>query len=151
MVPRRGGRYTRDVSGWRSPGRRVGAALLLVALAGAPRAADAPPAFDDDFSAYRVGGCLKDGARFGTWSLVFAGYGCVQVARGPEGRLLSLRAARSLAPEETHSVFVAGPGLAAPFSFRARLRTVARLRRGSPPNPWEVGWLVWDYADNAHF
>ena len=25
------------------------------------------------------------------------------------------------------------------------VRTVRQLRQGSPPNPWEVGWVLWDY------
>lgn len=29
--------------------------------------------------------------------------------------------------------------------------TTAQTRVNSPPNPWEVGWLVWDYLDPEHF
>ncbi|HEY2231990.1 MAG TPA: family 16 glycoside hydrolase [Candidatus Angelobacter sp.] len=31
------------------------------------------------------------------------------------------------------------------------LNTVAQLRQGSAPNPWEVGWVLWHYTDNTHF
>ena len=37
------------------------------------------------------------------------------------------------------------------FSYRGRVRTVRQLREGSPPNPWEVAWVVWNYVDPSHF
>ncbi|HUI97070.1 MAG TPA: hypothetical protein VLX44_15040 [Xanthobacteraceae bacterium] len=40
---------------------------------------------------------------------------------------------------------------AVPFTFAGRVATVRQLRVGSPPNPWECAWLVWDYRDQQHF
>ena len=37
------------------------------------------------------------------------------------------------------------------FTYRGRVRTVRQLREGSPANPWEVAWVVWNYVDPNHF
>ncbi len=39
------------------------------------------------------------------------------------------------------------------FVTTLRVRTLRQLRNGAagPPNPWEVGWVVWDYTSNQRF
>ena len=34
--------------------------------------------------------------------------------------------------------------------LHASLRTLRQLRRPRP-NPWEVGWVLWDFGDSRHF
>lgn len=36
-------------------------------------------------------------------------------------------------------------------AFAGRVATIRQLRVGSPPNPWECAWLVWNYQDEQHF
>lgn len=30
------------------------------------------------------------------------------------------------------------------------MKTIAQLRQGSTPNPWETAWIFWDWNDNTH-
>ena len=105
--------------------------------------------FTDDFSGYPPGPCLSDLAAFGPWTVGYGGFGCVQI-EDPQHWLHEAPLA-STQPGETHASLVVGPYVAAPFTFRSRAATIAQLRQNSPPNPWEVAWIVWDYADDAHF
>ncbi|MBI3550703.1 MAG: calcium-binding protein [Elusimicrobia bacterium] len=123
---------------------------VLICLAAPPQIA-APGRFADDFSAFQEGTCLQEGRRFGEWSVDFSGYGCVRIEHGGKAKWLETAAAPSAAPAETHAVFVSGPFVEAPLAYHAKLATVRQLRTGSRANPWEVGWLVWAYRDNAHF
>ena len=102
------------------------------------------------FQNYDVDRCFKEGTAFGPWTVLFTGFGCAKVEARGDQRWLRVDTAKSRKRRETHAVFVAGPAFASPLSFQARVRTVRQLRVGRP-NPWEVGWLVWDYRDNGHF
>lgn len=54
--------------------------------------------------------------------------------------------------DETHSALVlTRKRYRGNLSFAGRLRTVRQLRTGSAPNPWECGWIVWNYQDAEHF
>jgi hypothetical protein len=64
---------------------------------------------------------------------------------------LRLTPGAAAAPGETHAALVLGPAVAGSFAYHVRLRTVEQLRRGAPPGPWEVAWVVWHYTDDAHF
>jgi hypothetical protein len=115
-------------------------ALVLLALAGDIGADD----------------CLADGATRGGWQVRYAGHGCARIAAGDgagDARVvLTPRAAASRGA--THGSLALGPrlsSLAAPARFRIRVHTARQLRTGSAPNPWEVAWVVWHYADDAHF
>ncbi len=44
-----------------------------------------------------------------------------------------------------------GPSHGASFELRAQTITDSQLRSGTPPNPWEVAWVAWDYTDEEHF
>jgi hypothetical protein len=54
-------------------------------------------------------------------------------------------------PDETHAALVRTRQVYGDVDFTVELRTDAQLRLNSPPNPWEVGWVLWNYNDNTHF
>jgi hypothetical protein len=96
--------------------------------------------------------CLADGQSVGEWLLSFGGYGCNSVQSFSDGKAvigLSPKAASS--PGETHSALALGRTVSGNFVFGVSLKTSQQLRSGSVPNPWEVGWVVWNYSDNSHF
>jgi hypothetical protein len=98
-------------------------------------------------------GCLVDGARSGAWTVRFAGYGCATVGHDGDA-VLALSPQAAAAPEATHAGLVLGPSLssrAQAARFHARVYTARQLRTGSAPNPWEVAWVVWHYADDERF
>jgi|GEM_PF-462824 len=107
--------------------------------------------FVNNFSSSTLNACFADGATFGPWSSSFGGYGCTQVQSAGASFWLSESPAVSTAAALTHSALVLGPAFAAPIAFTVSLNTAAQLRQNTAPNPWEVGWVVWDYADNSHF
>lgn len=103
------------------------------------------------FSEYRGTDSLDDGQRLGPWQVVFDG-----VSFGPGVRFsaagLRLKPDVARTPDQTSSAMVVsrmrfGQGA---LHVTASWTTGAPTRRGTP-NPWEVGWLVWDYVDNDHF
>lgn len=85
-----------------------------------------------------------EGSVHGPWRTVYTGYG--SVSADDEVITLSPQPARD--PGVTHAALVtASPP--APTTTIA-MRTTQQLRTPQP-NPWEVGWLLWNYADNVHF
>lgn len=105
----------------------------------------------DDFTSYSTAACLDDGDQFGVWTVHFAGHGCVKVEQAGHRRALTLRPTEAASADVTHAAFVLGPALAGEYLFKVDVRTTEQLRRNSDPNPWEVGWVVWDYLDDEHF
>lgn len=134
-------------------GRRIVTALTTVAVlipVGAIAAPAANARIDDDFSSYgRV--VLDDGDRLGPWRVVFDGdYTAASVRILPGVLRLAPQPSRS--PAETFAALVVSQERfgTAPMHLSARWVTRQPTRIGAP-NPWEVGWLVWDYLDNDHF
>ncbi|MEI2620707.1 MAG: hypothetical protein V9G09_08190 [Candidatus Nanopelagicales bacterium] len=89
---------------------------------------------------------LTDGDTFGSWQVVFAGYGAVQRHRTG---WLNLRPAVAEAAESTHAALVVSADKVSRISSRVRLNE--QLRTTSPANPWETGWLIAGYTDPEHF
>jgi len=88
----------------------------------------------------------RDGSTHGRWFSVFNGHG---TNVGDDGSLsLSPRAAED--PGTTHAGLVVSTVSYTNVRYEARMRTVTQLR-DPDPNPWEVPWLVWAYADPEHF
>jgi hypothetical protein len=123
------------------------AVLLPMGVAAAPAAS---ARVEDDFTGYgRV--VLDDGDRLGPWRVVFDGnYTAASVRVRPGALRLAPQPARSA--DETFAALVVSRQSfsTAPMHLSARWVTRASTRVGTP-NPWEVGWLVWDYLDNDHF
>jgi hypothetical protein len=44
-----------------------------------------------------------------------------------------------------------GSSVSGDVSLQVSATTVRQLRMGSAPQPWEVAWVLWHYADNSHF
>lgn len=125
--------------------------LLLVLAAPFPAIAQAGSSFTDGFLSYTQNTCFSDGTAFGPWTAVFADFGCVQVESSAGQSWLDESAAVATGSNVSHSSLVVGPSFSNPLTFSVNLETVAQLRQGSSPNPWEVGWAVWHYTDNSHF
>jgi hypothetical protein len=91
------------------------------------------------------------------WKSVYHGYGSNSVARLFDGPALAIRPKESNSGNETHAGLISGPHPSWPVDVKgnltveASLHTEEQLRRQNAPNPWEVGWLLWDYVDKTHF
>src|SRR5579864_1273649 len=128
--------------------------ISLVLLAARPTAAYAGTSFTDNFSSYPQNTCFTDGSNFGPWTEVFGDYSssaCVQVESNGSQTWLDENPAVSTDPNIGHSSLAAGPSFSNPLTFNESAITVAQLRQGSAPNPWEVAWVLWHYTDNTHF
>jgi hypothetical protein len=74
-----------------------------------------------------------------------------QVVTNVGTHVLVLSPKASTRPSETHSALaLSNTSFAGDITFRGRVKTVQQLRIGSPPNPWECAWLVWNYQGD-HF
>lgn len=128
------------------------AAVIAVGLT--PQAASAQhlvPRIDETFTEYRAGLRLDDGDRFGPWRVVFdgrrdgpairIGSGFLRLNPAPVRRASQTRAALVVSTERftTRSLHLTATW------------TPRRTTRIGPANPWETGWLVWDYLSNDHF
>ncbi|MBK9433971.1 MAG: calcium-binding protein [Micrococcales bacterium] len=88
---------------------------------------------------------LTDGDTFGSWQVVFAGYGAVN-ATDP---MAEPTPGGSRGSESTHAALVVSADNVSKVSSRVRLNE--QLRTTSPANPWEAGWLIAGYTDPEHF
>lgn len=130
----------------------VGVATLAVGTVSAAALPSKKPLLNDQFSGYPTGRTWTDGQTLGPWNVAFAGYGAVSV--GPERpRAIRLAPAAATSENQTHAALVVSRRTVTKrcVNVSSRLVTRAQLRTGSNPNPWESGWLVWDYTDNDHF
>jgi hypothetical protein len=87
------------------------------------------------------------------WVSVFTGYGTTSIT-GPTTQLaVTLQPTRTESRKVTHSALVVSATPYRDFVATLRVRTLQQLRHGvaGPPNPWEVGWVVWHYTSNQRF
>ena len=105
----------------------------------------------ETFSSFPVGTCFPDGGRVGNWLFVFDGFGCVAAAYVDGNTMLMQQPAPAMSPDETHAALVVGPSATGDVSVQASMITTQQLRAGGAPNPWEVAWLLWHFADNTRF
>jgi len=106
--------------------------------------------FAEDFSEMTTGTCYPDGSLTGAWQFIFNGYGCNGFVSVSGNMMLFERPKASTTPDETHSALVVGPSIAGDFTLGLSTVTTRQLRAGSAPNPWEVGWVIWNYTDSDH-
>ncbi len=111
----------------------------------------ADSAFTDDFSSYTHNTCFSDGTNFGPWTSAFSGFGCVKLLSNGTQNWLDESPQVSTNSSDTHSALVLGPSFSNPLTFSVNVNTTAQLRQNSQPNAWEVGWVIWHYADDDHF
>lgn len=127
----------------------VAAATALLGVA--PAGAGQP--FHDDFSAHREGEVWAEGSSHGVWDVRFNGYGTVRVvcAGGGGNLALELRPAPAGTAQESHAALVVTHGQFGDGVLAIDVRTDRQLRGNGASNPWEVGWVVFRYTDDAHF
>ncbi|MEX5711514.1 family 16 glycoside hydrolase [Parafrankia sp. FMc6] len=92
----------------------------------------------------------RDGTRHGPWLAVFDGYGRTTGQLEAGGLVITLAPRTADAPERTHAGLVVSSEHYGDVRFTTQVRTVRQLRHGTPA-PWEVGWVLWNYTDPAHF
>lgn len=105
---------------------------------------------DDDFSSYAIGTSYAEGATFGAWTDVFNGFGYQKIVQDGARHQLEQAPQASTQAGETHAALTVSTQSYTPTRVIAEGTTVAQLRTPTP-NPWEVGWLAWNYSDNEHF
>ncbi len=118
-----------------------GVALFAVGVVATPALA----AWTETFSGPDA--VWAEGSTNGQFNVVFNGFGTV----GLTSQRLRLSPAAATQPNETHAALVRATTESAAVDLRVDVATVAQLRQGSPANVWEVGWVIWNYADNDHF
>ena len=127
---------------------RVSAALVLATTISASVLAQT---FVEDFSTMPVGVCYPDGtarARGSSCTTDTAAHAIVS----PNGNaMLFEQPAAAAETDESHASLVVGPAITGDFTLKVSTATTRQLRTGSPPNPWEVAWVLWHYTDNSHF
>jgi hypothetical protein len=87
------------------------------------------------------------------WYSVFNGYGMTSVAGSGAHQVITLSPGRARTRRDTHAALVLSKDWDQDFVAITHVRTMSQLRRGAagPPNPWEVGWVVWHYTSNQRF
>jgi hypothetical protein len=108
--------------------------------------------FTDGFGALTPGVARPEGSTFGSWTAVWDGGGTIEPGADLDlGPTLALAPAVATTPSTTHSALVVSVPTFGDTDLTMMLRTRSQLRRGSPPNPWEVAWAAWHFTDNRHF
>lgn len=86
------------------------------------------------------------------WHVVHDGYGKVGVEAADTGQMAHvLQPTISRSVDETHAALAISDASYGDLALELGVRTVQQLRTGSPPNPWEMAWVVWHYTDDEHF
>src|SRR5262245_54436278 len=67
-------------------------------------------------------------------------------------RVLVLSPKIATRPNETHAALgLSKTSFSGEIKFRGRVQTARQLRTGSPPNPWECAWIVWNYQAHRFY
>jgi 3-keto-disaccharide hydrolase len=74
------------------------------------------------------------------WGSTSAGNGIYRLSSQPPA-----------SPAETHSALLTSAGTWGDQTFRYTATTLAQLRQGSAPNPWEVAWAMFRFRDLQHY
>lgn len=84
------------------------------------------------------------------WDVVYHGYGTI-TQHTPNK--VTLQPATATTPDTTHAALVTHPLLTYhnTFHLTSCIHTKRQLRQNSTPNPWEVGWVLWDYLSPTQF
>jgi hypothetical protein len=89
----------------------------------------------------------SDGQTKNTWTDQWNGYGTAQTTADSTVNtyVAALEPEVSTSTSQTHSTLLTTQSSYNSPTFTVPVRTVQQLRQGSPPNPWEVGWVLWDF------
>ncbi len=116
------------------------------------RSSSLEPALVDDFSSFAIGQAWDEGATMGGWVNEFDGYGTVAVREVDGSAALTAMPARADEPGVTHAALITTEAtFGDAIDLQVRATTLAQVRTGSAPNPWETAWVVWGYTDAEHF
>lgn len=116
------------------------------------RSSGLEPALVDDFSSFAIGQVWEEGASMGGWINEFDGYGTVAVREVDGSPALTAVPARADEPGVTHAALITTEAtFGDAIDLQVRATTLAQVRTGSAPNPWETAWIVWGYTDAEHF
>ena len=136
-------------------GLLLGALLIINAIAAQAATTSPGPSptssIDEHFTTYPKVHSLNDGANFGPWHVVFDG-----VDHGPgvfisKGKLRLVPQVSQQASDTNSTLVVSRRRFTAdPLQLDATWAAKKSTRIGTA-NPWETGWLVWDYVDPDHF
>ncbi len=83
------------------------------------------------------------------WYLGYDGYGTVTASK--QHTEFVLQPERSTRPSQTHAALVLSTRTYHNINYTVKLTTNKQLRENGRANPWEVGWVLWDYTDDSHF
>jgi hypothetical protein len=88
----------------------------------------------------------------GEWQNVYSGYGSTGVKEVEGQSVFYLKPNASSTPYETHThaALVKSTDKFCDFEVEFDINTVKQLRKNSPPNVWEVGWIDFRYVDRFH-
>ncbi len=116
------------------------------------RSTNLEPTLVDDFSSFAIGETWEEGVPMGGWVTEFDGYGTVAVREVDGSPALTATPAPADEPGMTHAALITTTGaFGDAIDLQVRATTLAQLRTGSDPNPWETAWVAWSYIDNEHF
>lgn len=88
----------------------------------------------------------KDGEERGQFRSVYHGYGTV--TGNDDEIILHPQPAEDLSI--THGALVVTRDVFDEVDFNVVMTTEQQVRK-DPPNPWEVGWVLWNHTDDDHF
>lgn len=106
--------------------------------------------FYDNFNGQYL---LRDGQTSpnGKWKNVYSGYGSTEVKHTYDGRnAFWLYPQAATSPTVTHAAEVQSTAKFCNFSLKVDMNTKQPLRKNSPANTWEVGWLYFRFVDDHH-
>jgi hypothetical protein len=87
----------------------------------------------------------------GEWKNAYSGYGSTGV-QDVSGRVnFWLNPQTSTSAAETHAAKVTSTDKFCDFEMKFDINTAKQLRKNSPPNTWEVGWVFFRFSDTFHY
>lgn len=99
----------------------------------------------------------EQGHTYGPWAVRYSGYGSVHGnAPAASGNSGDAAAQVMLEPRQaedrdiTHGALVHTTATCQDPEFAVTVRTESQLRQGTP-NPWEVGWVLWNFENDVRF
>ncbi len=104
----------------------------------------------DNFSSYTLNSPWAEGSTNGNWLDQFNGFGTTQVVTSTNPRLQE-KPKTSTSASQTSAALVTSTSSFGDFDASLKMNTLAQLRTGSPPNAWEMAWVLWHYQSNNAF
>ena len=89
----------------------------------------------------------SDNSLHGQWRTMYNGYG---VVTGDDTQVLMFPRTVTT-PDDTAACMVHTEAWYDDVTFEVTICTEKQLRKNSAPNPWEVGWVCWNFRDDTRF